>query len=172
MISCNWRFPTDKVDEEYLLKPRKWNIDSVKKFMMYIGPISSIFDYATFGLMWFVYRCSEHSAPGDYHGAFVSDGVVRGIAADADADCAHHPDEPDTVHPEFAELAVVPGDADYHGHRRLPALLAGDGAFPGIGAAAGVVVGVDGIVFAFVLGPLPSCEGVVPEEIRNGLTGC
>jgi P-type Mg2+ transporter len=58
--------PTDKVDEEYLLKPRKWNIDSVKKFMMYVGPISSIFDYATFGLMWFIYHCSTHSAPGDY----------------------------------------------------------------------------------------------------------
>jgi Mg2+-importing ATPase len=54
--------PTDKVDEEYLLKPRKWNIDNVKKFMIYIGPISSIFDYATFGLMWFVYHCSTHVA--------------------------------------------------------------------------------------------------------------
>jgi Mg2+-importing ATPase len=58
--------PTDKVDEEYLLKPRKWNIDNVKKFMIYVGPISSIFDYATFGLMWFVYHCSTHAAEGDY----------------------------------------------------------------------------------------------------------
>jgi P-type Mg2+ transporter len=53
--------PTDKVDEEYLLKPRKWNIDNVKKFMVYVGPISSIFDYATFGLMWFLYRCQDYS---------------------------------------------------------------------------------------------------------------
>ena len=58
--------PTDKVDEEYLLKPRKWNIDNVKKFMIYVGPISSIFDYATFGLMWFVYHCSTHAKAGDY----------------------------------------------------------------------------------------------------------
>src|SRR5882724_5832682 len=53
---------TDKVDEEFLLKPRKWNIDSVKKFMFYIGPISSIFDYATFGMMWFVFKCGRHLA--------------------------------------------------------------------------------------------------------------
>jgi Mg2+-importing ATPase len=58
--------PTDKVDEEYLLKPRKWNIDNVKKFMMYVGPISSIFDYATFGLMWWVYHCSTYSTEGDH----------------------------------------------------------------------------------------------------------
>jgi Mg2+-importing ATPase len=53
--------PTDKVDEEYLLRPRKWNIGNVKKFMMYIGPISSIFDYCTFALMWFFYRCQDYS---------------------------------------------------------------------------------------------------------------
>ena len=57
---------TDNVDEEYLLKPRKWNIDNVKKFMMYIGPISSIFDYATFAMMWFVFKCSAHTTEGDY----------------------------------------------------------------------------------------------------------
>ncbi len=50
--------PTDKVDEEYLLKPRKWNIDNVKKFMIVVGPISSIFDYATFGLMWFYFKAT------------------------------------------------------------------------------------------------------------------
>src|SRR5580692_8352526 len=58
--------PTDKVDEEYLLKPRKWNIDNVKKFMIYVGPVSSVFDYATFALMWWVYHCSTHTTPGDH----------------------------------------------------------------------------------------------------------
>jgi Mg2+-importing ATPase len=58
--------PTDNVDEEFLRTPRKWNIDNVKKFMIYIGPISSIFDYATFGLMWFVFHCSLHKADGDF----------------------------------------------------------------------------------------------------------
>lgn len=54
--------PTDKVDEEYLRAPRKWNIDNVRKFMVYIGPISSVFDYATFALMWFVFKAGAHLA--------------------------------------------------------------------------------------------------------------
>jgi Mg2+-importing ATPase len=58
--------PTDNVDEEFLRTPRKWNIDNVKKFMIYVGPISSIFDYATFALMWFVFRCSLHAVDGDH----------------------------------------------------------------------------------------------------------
>ena len=50
--------PTDNVDNEIIEKPLKWNIDNIKKFMIYIGPISSIFDYATFALMWFFFGCS------------------------------------------------------------------------------------------------------------------
>jgi len=49
--------PTDKVDDEYLQRPRRWNIDSIKKFMVWIGPISSIFDYTTYALMLFVFGC-------------------------------------------------------------------------------------------------------------------
>jgi Mg2+-importing ATPase len=56
--------PTDRVDEEYLLKPRRWNIEAIKKFMMWIGPMSSIFDYTTFLLMMYFYRCREFSSPG------------------------------------------------------------------------------------------------------------
>jgi len=43
--------PTDNVDEEYLDKPRRWDIDNIAKFVAVVGPISSIFDYATFALM-------------------------------------------------------------------------------------------------------------------------
>jgi len=48
--------PADRVDEEYLLKPRRWNIESIKRFMIWIGPISSIFDYATYGMMLYVFN--------------------------------------------------------------------------------------------------------------------
>jgi len=51
--------PTDRVDEELIEKPLKWNIDNIKKFMLFIGPISSIFDYLTFGLMWFFFKCKD-----------------------------------------------------------------------------------------------------------------
>ncbi len=47
--------PTDNVDPELVQKPLKWHIENIKKFMIFIGPISSIFDYATFALMWFVF---------------------------------------------------------------------------------------------------------------------
>ena len=47
--------PTDNVDEEYLASPRKWDISNIFKFMIFIGPISSIFDYATYGMMLYVF---------------------------------------------------------------------------------------------------------------------
>lgn len=49
--------PTDTVDDEIIARPLKWNIDNIKRFMLFIGPISSIFDYATFALMWWVFNC-------------------------------------------------------------------------------------------------------------------
>jgi Mg2+-importing ATPase len=50
--------PTDGVDREYLVKPRPWNIDYIKKFMLIIGPISSIFDFITFGVMLYLFHFS------------------------------------------------------------------------------------------------------------------
>jgi Mg2+-importing ATPase len=47
--------PTDNVDEDYLTVPRKWDIGNIFKFMVFIGPISSIFDYATFFTMLYVF---------------------------------------------------------------------------------------------------------------------
>jgi Mg2+-importing ATPase len=57
--------PTDVVDEEYLLKPRRWNIESIKKFMIWIGPMSSIFDYTTFFLMLYFYGCIAFKTTSD-----------------------------------------------------------------------------------------------------------
>jgi len=55
--------PMDNVDEELIAKPLKWNINTVKLFMVFIGPVSSIFDYATFALMWFFFHCSAYVDP-------------------------------------------------------------------------------------------------------------
>ena len=46
--------PWDNVDREYLSKPRKWIATDIKRFMLIMGPTSSVFDYATFALMFFV----------------------------------------------------------------------------------------------------------------------
>jgi len=47
--------PFDNVDPEYLMKPRKWQVDDMRRFMILIGPISSIFDLTTFALMWYIF---------------------------------------------------------------------------------------------------------------------
>jgi Mg2+-importing ATPase len=49
--------PTDNVDDEFIKKPHRWDISFIQKFMMYIGPVSSIFDYATFFLMLYFFKC-------------------------------------------------------------------------------------------------------------------
>ena len=56
--------PLDNVDQEYLMKPRRWNMRSIRNFMFFIGPISSIFDYATFFLMLYFFGCAAFTAPG------------------------------------------------------------------------------------------------------------
>jgi Mg2+-importing ATPase len=45
---------SDEVDAEYLAQPRQWDLKAITRFMLCVGPISSIFDYATFALLWFV----------------------------------------------------------------------------------------------------------------------
>lgn len=50
--------PTDEVDKEYISMPRPWNVSSIKKFMVIIGPISSIFDFITFGMMLVLFKAS------------------------------------------------------------------------------------------------------------------
>ncbi|EOP91850.1 magnesium-translocating P-type ATPase [Bacillus cereus HuB4-4] len=47
--------PWDKVDNEFLVKPRSWEAKDLFNFIIFIGPISSIFDIATFGVMWYVF---------------------------------------------------------------------------------------------------------------------
>ncbi len=56
--------PFDRVDDDYLLSPRRWKIDEIGRFMLYFGPVSSIFDYVTFALMFFVFKANtpEHQS--------------------------------------------------------------------------------------------------------------
>ena len=51
--------PTDNVGPKLIAKPRPWQIGEIARFMFFIGPISSIFDYTTFALMWFYFKCSD-----------------------------------------------------------------------------------------------------------------
>lgn len=54
--------PTDSVDEEWIQKPRKWAVDEIKRYIIYIGPISSIFDYTTYFMMLFIFHAWNNPA--------------------------------------------------------------------------------------------------------------
>jgi Mg2+-importing ATPase len=56
--------PWDNMDIEYLKKPRKWDASGISRFMIWIGPTSSVFDITTYLLMWFVFGCNTASNPG------------------------------------------------------------------------------------------------------------
>ena len=56
--------PWDNMDPEYLAVPRKWRAEDIGRFMVFIGPVSSIFDIATFALMWFVFGASTVARQG------------------------------------------------------------------------------------------------------------
>ncbi|MCE1195551.1 magnesium-translocating P-type ATPase [bacterium] len=56
--------PMDSVDPELVAKPVSWDIRNIKRFMVSIGPISSLFDYATFALMWFFFGARHWLDPG------------------------------------------------------------------------------------------------------------
>jgi Mg2+-importing ATPase len=54
--------PTDQVDADWLIKPRKWEIGKILRFILFIGPISSIFDYLTFFMMLYIFNCWHNPA--------------------------------------------------------------------------------------------------------------
>jgi Mg2+-importing ATPase len=51
--------PGDRVDREQLLAPSHWDIRYIRRFMFLFGPISSLFDFATFALMLFVFHAGQ-----------------------------------------------------------------------------------------------------------------
>ncbi|RUL61523.1 magnesium-translocating P-type ATPase [Dyella dinghuensis] len=51
--------PFDRMDPEYLRKPRKWDASDIGRFMVWIGPTSSIFDMTTFALLWWVFGANS-----------------------------------------------------------------------------------------------------------------
>ena len=68
--------PFDRVDEEYLEKPRKWEIDGIRKFMFFFGPVSSIFDYATFAVMWFYFKANHAEAQNVFQSGWFIEGLL------------------------------------------------------------------------------------------------
>ncbi len=55
--------PADDVDPEQIAKPRPWHMGEIARFILFIGPCSSIFDYTTYFMMLFVFGCWDVSTP-------------------------------------------------------------------------------------------------------------
>ncbi|MDE5490958.1 magnesium-translocating P-type ATPase [Elizabethkingia meningoseptica] len=67
--------PWDRMDKDFLESPKKWEANSIKKFMLYIGPLSSIFDYITFAVMFFVFKANTP----EYQSLFQTGWFVEGL---------------------------------------------------------------------------------------------
>jgi P-type Mg2+ transporter len=61
--SSQLAIPTDEVDPELVSQPTRWDVGFIQKFMLFFGPISSVFDFATFGIMLWVF----HAGPALFH---------------------------------------------------------------------------------------------------------
>ncbi|OCG06029.1 magnesium-translocating P-type ATPase [Gilliamella apis] len=68
--------PWDKMDEEFLQKPRKWDAPNIGRFMIWIGPTSSIFDITTYALMWFVFSANSIEAQSLFHSGWFIEGLL------------------------------------------------------------------------------------------------
>jgi Mg2+-importing ATPase len=51
--------PSDNVDSELMRRPKRWRIDFIRQFMVIIGPISSVYDFLTFGALLFVFHANQ-----------------------------------------------------------------------------------------------------------------
>jgi Mg2+-importing ATPase len=71
--------PFDHVDQEFLVEPRKWDPKGIAKFMFCIGPISSLFDYATFALMWFVFSANSIHMQALFQSGWFVEGLLSQI---------------------------------------------------------------------------------------------
>jgi Mg2+-importing ATPase len=68
--------PFDRMDEDYLEKPRQWQINDLGRFMVCIGPISSIFDITTFCVMYFVFAANTPEMQSLFQSGWFVEGLL------------------------------------------------------------------------------------------------
>lgn len=68
--------PFDNVDEEYLQTPKRWDINSLKHFMLFMGPLSSSFDMIVFASIWFIFNIRDAAT---FQTIWFSYGVVSNL---------------------------------------------------------------------------------------------
>lgn len=68
--------PWDTMDRDYLDKPRKWDSNGIGRFMLFIGPISSIFDYATFAVMYYFFKANSPAHQSLFQSGWFIEGLL------------------------------------------------------------------------------------------------
>lgn len=68
--------PFDRMDEEYLDRPRKWQINDLGRFMLLVGPISSIFDITTFCVMFYVFQANTSEKQALFQSGWFVEGLL------------------------------------------------------------------------------------------------
>ncbi|WP_343463630.1 magnesium-translocating P-type ATPase [Pantoea sp.] len=68
--------PWDKMDREFLRTPRKWDARNIKRFMLWMGPTSSLFDITTFALMWYVFAANSATMQSLFQSGWFVEGLL------------------------------------------------------------------------------------------------
>ena len=178
--------PTDNVGPQQIAKPRPWNMGEIAKFIVFIGPISSIFDYTTYAMMWFVFKCSharpraaagtgralrQADVPNDTYAAalFHTGWFVESLMTQT---LIIHVIRTNLIPfvQSRASWQLTMTTAAHHGHRRVSALLAA-GLDAGVCAAAAALLAAAAGHAALLRRPDAGRESVAAEETANLTTG-
>jgi Mg2+-importing ATPase len=68
--------PFDRMDEDYLTRPRQWRVNDLGRFMLLIGPISSVFDLTTFALMYYLFGANTPESQGLFQAGWFVEGLL------------------------------------------------------------------------------------------------
>ncbi|CAM5320224.1 magnesium-translocating P-type ATPase [Mycolicibacterium aubagnense] len=68
--------PWDRMDKEFLKKPRKWDARNIGRFMLWIGPTSSIFDITTFAVMWHIFGANKPELQSLFQSGWFIEGLL------------------------------------------------------------------------------------------------
>lgn len=68
--------PFDRMDSEYMRRPRVWDSGDLSRFMIWIGPISSIFDIVTYMVMWLVFKCQGPETEALFQSGWFVEGLL------------------------------------------------------------------------------------------------
>ena len=107
--SSQLAIPTDNVDEEQLRRPSHWDIGFIRRFMIFFGPLSSVFDFVTFAVMLWVFHAGAGRVPLR---------LVRRVAGHPDPGDLRDPHPPGPVLPQPPQPAADPRRARRRRRRR------------------------------------------------------